>query len=104
MYATLYVALQSPVYPWLEKIVVDELNGQAIDSTSVVGPAKRLIPESNDGVRRGPHSYTIELQAVQINLPAAGALQVHVHENSRVVSGIDTTQWPTLRQNLIAQI
>ena len=39
-------ALQSTVYSWLEKMVDDELNGKAIDSTSVVGPAQKLIPES----------------------------------------------------------
>lgn len=30
----------------------------------------------NEGIKRGLHSCTIELQTVQINMPVAGALQV----------------------------
>ena len=43
---TLYVALQSEVSSWLDKLAIDKLNGRAIESTSVVGPAENLIPES----------------------------------------------------------
>ena len=32
--------------------------------------------------KRGDHSGTIELQAIQINLPVAGALKVRIHEVS----------------------
>ena len=46
MYATLYVTVQSKVYSWLDKLVIYKLNKAAIDSSSVVSPAKNLIPES----------------------------------------------------------
>ena len=101
----------------LDDLVVDTddvcgiVRGSAIDgvllvsdSASMVGPARNLISEpmicetgsrnSNEGMAP---SCTVELQAVQNNLPskiylpAAGALQADEQETSRVVSGIDTT-------------
>ena len=41
----MYVPLQSTVYSWKDKMVANKLN-KAIGFTSVVGPAKRLVPES----------------------------------------------------------
>ena len=58
VYATLYVALQSKVYSWLDKPVFDKLNKTVIDPSSVVGPAKNLISRSMMGGIRDPHSYT----------------------------------------------
>ena len=43
VYATLYVALQSKVYSWLDKPIFDKLNKTVIEPSSVVGPAKNLI-------------------------------------------------------------
>ena len=71
--------------------MVDELNGQAIDSTSVVGPTKNLLPESMMAKGVVLTAAPLSFRPSEFNLPVAGALQVQVHETSRVVSGIDTT-------------
>ena len=46
VYASVSAALRTTEYSRLEKMVVDKLNQAAIDFTSVVGPAKRLVPAS----------------------------------------------------------
>ena len=66
VYATLYVALQSKVYSWLDKPVLDKLDKTVIDPSSVVGPAKNQISGSMMGGIRDPHSYTIDLRIVRI--------------------------------------
>ena len=54
-------------------------------------------------MRRGPHNCTIELQAAQIHLPVAGALQVRGHQISSVVRAVDTTNGQ-LSTDLIAKV
>ena len=71
--------------------MVDELNGQAIDSMSVVGPAKKLIPETMMAECVVPTAAPSSFRPSEFSLPVAGALQLQKHETSRVVSGIDTT-------------
>ena len=52
-----------------------------------------------NGSMRGAHCCTVELQAVQIYFPVAGALQVCVHEISRVVHAVGTSLVNTPRLN-----
>ena len=59
-------AVRSTVYSWLDKLAIDKLKGRAIDSESVVGPAMKPDFRNNNGGMCGPHSCTIELQAVRI--------------------------------------
>ena len=64
-----------------------------IDFTSMVGSAK----SQRQIQRYGLHNCTIELRAVQLNMPAAGAHQVRKHKNSRVVRVVDTVNGPLCR-------
>ena len=53
-------------------------------------PAKILIPDSMRTQGVIPTTAPLRLRPPETNLPVADDLQVHVHETSRVMSGIDT--------------
>ena len=78
-----------------QTMVIDKLNGQPWTSRPWwVQPRARV--SINDGVRHGLHSYTFKLQAAQLNILAAGAHHVRVHEISRVVRAVHTVDYRRL--------
>ena len=86
MYASLYVTVQSTVYSWLDKLVTDKLDKAAIDSSSVVSPTKNLIPESMVMEWVVSTAAPSSFRPSEFSLPVAAALQLHIHETSRVVT------------------
>ena len=74
------------VCSWLDKLAIDKLNGRALDTESVVGPAMKLISESMMVECVVPKAASPSFRPSEFCLPVADDLQAHEHENSRVVT------------------
>ena len=87
----LFVALQFTVYSGLDNTVVVRNNEVAM-FTSLVGPAKRLVPVSTTAEDAVPTAAPLSFPPCEIHWPTARALQVGVREIFRALRALDTTK------------
>ena len=88
----LFVALQFTMYSGLDNTVVVRNNEIAM-FTSLMGPAKRLVPVSTKAEDAVPTAAPLSFPSCKIHWPTARALQVGVREIFRALRALDTTKW-----------
>ena len=87
----LSVALQFTMYSGLDNTVVT--NNEVAIFTSLVGPAKRLVPVSTKAEDVVPTAAPSSFPPCEIHWPTARPLQVGVREIFRALRALDTTKW-----------